>query len=63
MVEERNVVAEGLELGLTLQEMKFACPFLGKCQYESENSNSKRLKIRKDYCHDAVHYLNCGAIA
>lgn len=61
MVEERKVVAEGLELGLTLQEMKFACRFLGTCDYEFEHSRSERITIRKEYCHNALNYKICGA--
>ena len=57
--EERNVVAEGLELGLTLHEMKFACPFLGVCLYESRSPVKEKLDLRKNYCHNARDYLNC----
>jgi hypothetical protein len=60
MVEkERNIVEEGLELGLSIRVMKFACPLLGICQYELGHSDRKDLRLTT--CHNAVNYKLCGA--
>ena len=55
----RNTVQEGLDLGLELGEMKFACPLLGNCLYETESED--RLNLRRNFCHHSRDYLTCEA--
>lgn len=58
MENERSIVGEGLALGLALDEMKFACPNMIKCEYLTYQKNQK--EMRQKYCHNARNYQNCA---
>lgn len=58
MEQERKIVEEGLELGIKLERMKFACPDMELCEYLSKQKDQR--EFRQNYCHNATEYLNCG---
>jgi predicted PP-loop superfamily ATPase len=56
---ERNIVEEGLEMGIRIDCMKFACPLLGHCDYELNHTD--RATLRRTTCHNALNYKICEA--
>jgi hypothetical protein len=58
METKREIIKEGLELGLSLSQMKFACPNMAKCNYLTRQKNQK--ETRQKYCHNAINYQNCA---
>jgi hypothetical protein len=57
MSDERNISAEGLKMGLTLDQMKFVCPYLGECSLEFNFGDRKSLRLA--YCHNSQNYYGC----